>query len=202
MKLGLTLEEQRVLRKIPESTWVEVTGVCRLLNKELYDLYCHTKYISGNQRMRWLGNVARTGEMICTQGSSWEAWEKEPPVKPKHRWKDMKMDIKKVWWVWTGLIRLWTKSRRPLCTFKKLRVRKIQRQSCLAAGLSFSRKMFHSQLVLQIAIISSTHTPLEKSLRYALNKRLTGPHWWSLTLYKRSLVITAATLITFCNNQK
>jgi len=60
---SLTLEEHRVLRKVPRSTREEVTEWSKLCNEELYDLYCHTKYVSGDQRMRWLGNVARTGEM-------------------------------------------------------------------------------------------------------------------------------------------
>jgi hypothetical protein len=41
------------LRNIPGST----------RDEELYDLYCQTKYISGDQRMRWLGNMVHTGEM-------------------------------------------------------------------------------------------------------------------------------------------
>jgi len=56
--------ENRVSRKIFEPKWDEVTGQCRKLhNEERIDLYSLPDIVRviKSRRMRWVGNVARTG---------------------------------------------------------------------------------------------------------------------------------------------
>jgi hypothetical protein len=63
-----------------------------------------------SRRMRWVGHVARMGEMRGAYRVLVRKPEgKRPLVKPKCRWEDnstSKMDIQSVWRVWTGLILL------------------------------------------------------------------------------------------------
>jgi hypothetical protein len=57
--------ENRVLRRIFEPKWDEVTGECRKLhNEELHNLYSSPNIIRQikSRRMRWAGHVARMGK--------------------------------------------------------------------------------------------------------------------------------------------
>ena len=64
-KCRLRVFENRVMRRIFEPKWDEVTGEWRKLhNEELNDLYCSHNIVRviKSRRMRWAGHVAHIGE--------------------------------------------------------------------------------------------------------------------------------------------
>jgi hypothetical protein len=72
----LRLFENRVLRRIFEPKWDEVTGEWRkLLNEELRDLYSSPNIIRiiKSGRMRWAGHVARMGRRATCIDYWWES---------------------------------------------------------------------------------------------------------------------------------
>jgi hypothetical protein len=100
-KRGLTVFENRVLRRIFGPTRDEVTGEWRKLhNEEPDDLYCSPNNVREikSRRMRWAGHVACMGEgrgvyrvLVEKPGG------KRLLGRPWRRWEDnIKMDIQKV----------------------------------------------------------------------------------------------------------
>ena len=116
---SLTLREERklrvfenmVLRRIFGRRRDEVTGECRRLhNEELNDLYCSPNivWVIKWRRMRWVGHVARMGEVRGCIGSWWgNRRERRPLGRPRRRWVDnIRMDLQEVgcgYMDWIGL---------------------------------------------------------------------------------------------------
>ena len=95
--------ENRVLRKVFGPKRDKVTGEWRKLhNEELNNLYSSTKIIRGIKsiRMRWVGHVARMGEMTGADGVLVGKPEGMRPLgRPRRRWENnIKMDIQEVGW--------------------------------------------------------------------------------------------------------
>jgi len=70
--------------------------------EEFYDLYCSPNiiWVIKSRRMRWAGNVASVRERrgayrVLVGKPEWRG----PLVRPRHRWKHIKMDLKK-WVEW------------------------------------------------------------------------------------------------------
>jgi hypothetical protein len=104
------VSENRVLRSIFTPKRDEVTGRWRKLhNEELHNVLCSSSIIRmiRLRTMRWVWHVARMGAkrnayMILV--GSLER-KKEPFGRPRHRWEDnIKLDLREVGVVWTGLI--------------------------------------------------------------------------------------------------
>jgi len=92
--------ENRVLRRIFGPKRDEVTGEWRKLHSErLNDLYCSPNIVRviRSRRMRWAGNVARTGERRGVYRDLVGKPEgKRPPGRPRRGWEDIKMDLQEV----------------------------------------------------------------------------------------------------------
>jgi hypothetical protein len=98
-----------VLRRIFGPKRDEVTGKWRKLhNKELRDLYSSPSIIRilKSRRMRWVGHVARMGEMRNTYRLLVGKPEgKRPLGRPRHRWVILGCILER--WdrvMWTGLV--------------------------------------------------------------------------------------------------
>ena len=73
----------------------------RLHKKELYDMYSPPDiiWVIKSRRLRWEGHVARTGERYI-HGFGGETGGKQPPERPRRRWKDnTKMGLQELGWV-------------------------------------------------------------------------------------------------------
>jgi len=102
--------ENRVLRRIFEPKWDEVTREWRKLhNEELKVLYSSHNIVRviKSRVMRWAGHLARMEKRRILMG---KPEGKRPLRKPRRKWKDnIKMDLQEVGYgVWTGSSRLRT----------------------------------------------------------------------------------------------
>ena len=106
----MRVSENTVLRRIFWLKRDEVRGEWRKLhNEELYDLYCSPNNVRviKSRRMKWAGNITRTGERRGVNRVLVEKTEgKRPLGRPRRRWEDnIKMDLREVGWAaWTGSI--------------------------------------------------------------------------------------------------
>jgi len=86
----LRVFENRVLRRIFEPKWDEVTGEWRKLhNEELNDLYCSPNiiWLIKSRRMRWVGYVACTGDRrVAYRVLVGKSDGKRPLERPRRRW--------------------------------------------------------------------------------------------------------------------
>ena len=106
----LRVFENRVLRRVFGPKKDEVTGEWRKVhNEELNDLYCSPNIVRviKSRRMRWTGNLARTGDRKGVYRVLMGKPEgKRPLARPRCRWEDnIKMDLHEVGCdvrVWTG----------------------------------------------------------------------------------------------------
>jgi hypothetical protein len=90
-----------VLRRIFGPKRDEVTGGWRKLhNEELHDLYSSPSVVRviKERRMRWVGNVARTGEVRAAYNILVGRPEGRRPLgRPRRRWEDnIKMDLREI----------------------------------------------------------------------------------------------------------
>jgi len=97
----LSVFENRVLRRIFESKWDEVTGERRKLhNQKLTDLYASPNIIQviKSRRMRWMGHVACMEERRGIYRDFVGTGEgKRPLGRHRHIWEDnIKMDLQEV----------------------------------------------------------------------------------------------------------
>jgi hypothetical protein len=118
--LSLTLREEhrlrvfenRMFRRIFRPKRDEVTGGWRKLhNKELHGLYSSPSIVRviKARRMRWVGHVARMGEVRCAYNILVGRPEGRRPLgRPRRRWEDnIKMDLREIgigdvdWIHWT-----------------------------------------------------------------------------------------------------
>jgi hypothetical protein len=96
----LRVFENRVLRRIFGPKRDEVTGGWRKLhNEELHSLYSSPSMVRviKAKRMRWVGHVARMGEVRGAYSISVGRPERRTPLgRPRHRWEDnIKIDFGK-----------------------------------------------------------------------------------------------------------
>jgi hypothetical protein len=109
-KHRLRVFENRVLRRIFGPNRDEVTGEWRMLyNEELNDLYSPPNIfrVDKSRKIRWAGQVARTGEGRGAYRILVGRPEGRRPLgRRRRRWKDnIKMDLQEVGsGAWTGLI--------------------------------------------------------------------------------------------------
>jgi hypothetical protein len=93
----LRVFENTVLRRIFGPKRDEVTGGWRKLhNDELHGLYSSPSIVSviKARRMRWVGHVARMGEVRGAYNILVGRPEGRRPLgRPKRRWKDIKIDL-------------------------------------------------------------------------------------------------------------
>jgi hypothetical protein len=107
----LRVSENRVLRRIfgPKTDKVTLRWK-RLHNEELYALYRSTNIIQviQSRRLRWAEHTARTGERKGAYSVLVGKPEGRRPLgTSRHRWENIKMDIREVgWWVtdWIDLV--------------------------------------------------------------------------------------------------
>jgi len=97
----LRVFENRVLRRIFEPKWYEVTREWRKLhNEELNDLYCSPNIVRviKYRRIRWEGHVARMRERRDVYRVLVGKPERMTSLgRPRHRWEDnIKMDLQEV----------------------------------------------------------------------------------------------------------
>jgi hypothetical protein len=97
----LRVFENRVLRRIFGPKRDEMTGDWRKLhNEELHGLYSSPSIVRviKARRLRWVGHVARTGEMRGAYNISAGRPEgKRPLGRPRRRWEDnIKMDLREI----------------------------------------------------------------------------------------------------------
>jgi len=93
--------ENRVLRRIFGRKWGEVTGEWRKLhNEERNGLYCSSNIVPAikSRRMRWVGHVARIGNIKCAHRVLVGIPEgKRLFGRPGHRWENnIKTDLQEV----------------------------------------------------------------------------------------------------------
>ncbi|KAJ4444348.1 hypothetical protein ANN_06140 [Periplaneta americana] len=98
--IKLRVFENKVLRKIFGAKRDEVTGEWRKLhNTELHALYSSLDIIRNvkSRCLRWAGHVARMGESRSAYRVLVGRPEgKRPLGRPRHRWEDIKMDLREV----------------------------------------------------------------------------------------------------------
>jgi hypothetical protein len=92
--------ENRVLKGIFGTKWVEVTREWRKLhNEELNDLYSPPNiiWVIKSRKMRWVGHVGeRRGAYRILV---WKPEGKRPFGRPRHRWEDnVKMELREMGW--------------------------------------------------------------------------------------------------------
>jgi hypothetical protein len=93
--------ENRVLRRIFGPKRDEVTGGwTKLHNEELHGLYSSRSIIRviKARRMRWVGHVARMGEVRGAYNILVGRPERRRPLeRPRHRWEDnIKVDLREI----------------------------------------------------------------------------------------------------------
>jgi hypothetical protein len=107
---SLRVIQNKMLRRLFGTRRDEVTGGWRKLhNEELHDLHTSPSIIRimKSRKMRWVGHVARMGEMRNVYRLLVGKPEgKRPLRRPRRRWVDnIKMDLLEIGWVvWTGLV--------------------------------------------------------------------------------------------------
>jgi hypothetical protein len=100
--------ENRVTRRMFGPKREEGAGCQRRLHNELHDLYASPSviWVMKSSRLRWEGHVSWMREMRYAYNILFGKPEgKRPLRRPRHRWEDNRMDLRKIWWgggAWNG----------------------------------------------------------------------------------------------------